>query len=203
MPQLDDPRREAFCRHIVAMEKRNGKKAAELAGYPVGSAHVQASRLLRNAKVLARIEELAVNALAPDATPLAPDAPLEEHAQKLSALEERAEQIVRHVEYTAKSDIGQLADFLNLPGLKDLPDDIRYAIHSIDITEAIRKDADGEPYVERTYKVRLHDKLGAAKLWLQKFALISPPQSAAKRPGEGLGDDAEITVTMVIPKASG
>lgn len=196
MPALDNAKREAFCRHLVAMEKTNGSEAARLAGFAANSAGVTASRLLKDAKISARIEELTANALAH------PESHQATHAEVMGVLEQRAEQIVKHVEYSAKSDIGELADLLNMPSLRDLPEHIRYAIHSIDITEVTRRDVSGDPYVERTYKFRLHDKLGAAKLWLQKYALIAPAQANAKKPGDSL-PEGDVEITMDIPKASG
>ena len=50
------PRRERFCREYLV--DLNGSKASIRAGYAAGSAHVTASRLLRNPKVAARISEL-------------------------------------------------------------------------------------------------------------------------------------------------
>lgn len=120
----------------------------------------------------------------------------------MDAVDEKAADIVRHLEYMAKSDVGKLADLLQIPGLAELPDDIRLAIHSVEITEAVKRDMDGEPYTERTFKFRLHDKLGSVKLWLQKYALIAPAQTAAKKPGDAL-PEGDIEITMDIPKASG
>lgn len=49
-------RQQAFVEHFVVL--RNGTKAAIEAGYAPGSAHVEASRLLRNAKVRAAVDAL-------------------------------------------------------------------------------------------------------------------------------------------------
>ena len=51
-----NPRRDDFCREYVC--DPNGTRAAIRAGYARESAHVEASRLLRNAKVQDRIQEL-------------------------------------------------------------------------------------------------------------------------------------------------
>ena len=50
------PRQERFCREYLV--DLNGSKASIRAGYAARSAHVTASRLLRNPKVAARIAEL-------------------------------------------------------------------------------------------------------------------------------------------------
>ena len=58
MAKLKDPRRERFAQEYVV--DNNGTQAAIRSGYSEKSAHVTASRLLSDAKVKARIEELAV-----------------------------------------------------------------------------------------------------------------------------------------------
>lgn len=56
MPALKDIKRERFCREFIV--DHNGTKAAIRTGYSEKSAHVTASRLLSDAKVSARIDEL-------------------------------------------------------------------------------------------------------------------------------------------------
>ena len=50
------PRQERFCREFLV--DLNGTKASVRAGYSEKTAYSQASRLLKNAKVAARIAEL-------------------------------------------------------------------------------------------------------------------------------------------------
>ena len=64
--ELEDVMKEKFCHAYVADIRRNGTQAAIDAGYTQNraSAAVQASRLLRDVKVKARVRELEVDALA-------------------------------------------------------------------------------------------------------------------------------------------
>ena len=64
--ELEDLAKEKFCQAYVADIRRNGTQAALDAGYSNtrGSAAVQASRMLRDVKVKARIRELEREALA-------------------------------------------------------------------------------------------------------------------------------------------
>lgn len=57
MPKLENPRHELFCREFVRLNG-HGTKAAIAAGFAKAGAHVTASRLLKNPKIAARIEEL-------------------------------------------------------------------------------------------------------------------------------------------------
>jgi len=56
MPALDNARHESFCQEYVI--DLNGQQAAERAGYSAKTAAAQASRLLKNVNIAARIEEL-------------------------------------------------------------------------------------------------------------------------------------------------
>lgn len=56
MPELKNPRHELFCREYIV--DYNGRQAAIRAGYSDSSAGNQASRLLTNDDVLARVREL-------------------------------------------------------------------------------------------------------------------------------------------------
>jgi len=56
MPKLANPKHERFCQEFII--DLNGTKAAERSGYSKKTAKVQASRLLTNANIQARIAEL-------------------------------------------------------------------------------------------------------------------------------------------------
>lgn len=56
MPPLDNKKHEIFCLNIIEGETK--QEAAKKAGYAANSAHVTASKLLKNTKVIQRIEEL-------------------------------------------------------------------------------------------------------------------------------------------------
>jgi phage terminase small subunit len=56
MPVLENPRQESFCQQYVI--DKNGTKAAIRAGYSKKTADQQASRLLTNVKIQARVQEL-------------------------------------------------------------------------------------------------------------------------------------------------
>src|SRR5262245_23928372 len=53
---LKHTKHEAFAQHVA--KGVSGTEAAKLAGYAEGSAHVTASRLLRKANILSRIEDV-------------------------------------------------------------------------------------------------------------------------------------------------
>ena len=57
MAELDNPRRESFCREYV-IDVTNQAAAAVRAGYSAKTAAQQASRLLKNVNVKERIAEL-------------------------------------------------------------------------------------------------------------------------------------------------
>lgn len=57
------PQQEAFCQAYVADPRRNGTRAAIAAKYGEKGAHVQASRMLRDPKIQARIREIEQEAL--------------------------------------------------------------------------------------------------------------------------------------------
>lgn len=56
MPELKNKKHERFCQEYVI--DYNGKQAAERAGYKASNARAQASDLLTNADILARVREL-------------------------------------------------------------------------------------------------------------------------------------------------
>ena len=57
------PQQEAFCQAYVADPRQNGTRAAIAAKYGEKGAHVQASRMLRDPKIQARIREIEQEAL--------------------------------------------------------------------------------------------------------------------------------------------
>ena len=92
MPALDNLRQEAFCENYLS--DPNGKQAAIAAGYAARSAEVTGSRLLSNAKVAARIEEL------------------REERSKRTAID--ADWVLRRLAEEVEADVGDIIEIVDV-----------------------------------------------------------------------------------------
>lgn len=120
----------------------NGTQAAIRAGYAPGAAHVEASRLLRNDKVVAYVEKA--------------------KAQREARVNTTADSVLHEMSLLAQSNVEHyyVDDFGNLKPTDDAPEGAMRAVSSI--KKKIRHAKDGSI----TYEVefRLWDKPGSLKL---------------------------------------
>lgn len=137
------PRVELFCQEYVV--DRNGTQAAIRTGYSPKTAQVQASRLLSNAKVRARINEL-----------------LEEKSKRTQIT---SDTVLRELLRIATVDIGEAFDEAGwLKRLSDIPEDVRRAIAGIEVQEIFQGDGDEKHIIGIARKVKLSDKIRALEL---------------------------------------
>ncbi|NTX09098.1 terminase small subunit [Myxococcus sp. CA040A] len=140
-------KQEAFVREYL--KDSNATQAAIRAGYSEATAESQGSRLLRNAKVLAAVE--------------AGQAALDE-AVKDEVVVEVAE-VIRELRRIAFSDIGQgVGERGGLLALKDMPEDFRRAISSIEVEELFAGKGEERVQVGTVTKLKLWPKDKALEL---------------------------------------
>jgi len=197
MPALESEKREAFARHYIVT--LNGTDAAKQAGFGVKSAHVTASRLLRDPKVAARIAELQAEAMG-SAEGLAKTA---EKAEVVRALEGQAAEVIRELTSIGNSDLGEIIEITPFGGVRvkdltTLPPAVRRLIKKVKVKTRSWEE-DGERHEEVEYDVELWDKVAALRMLSQHHALLEP----AKVDSEKDKEPAEYHITMAIPKAAG
>ena len=135
---------EKFAREYLI--DRNGQEAAKRAGYSEKSAHVTASRLLKNAKVKALIADLT--------------------EKKFSKLDISAERILQELARLAFVDIRNLFDAGgSLKPVTELDEDTARAIAGIDHEKLFEHfDKGHAKHVGTTAKIKLADKTRALQL---------------------------------------
>jgi phage terminase small subunit len=120
----------------------NGKQAAIRAGYAEKSAEVQASQLLRKPKVRQAVDEAL--------------------ARRSARVEISQDDVLRELLRLATVDIGKAFDANGdmLP-LKEMPEDVRRAISSVEVETHFAGDGDERFEVGRLKKVKFWDKKGS------------------------------------------
>jgi phage terminase small subunit len=117
----------------------NGTKAAERAGYSKKTAHVQASRLLRNAKVL---EKIALKT-----------------GKRLAKLEITAENVLQELAKLAFYDPGALLESDgSMKQIKDIDDITRMAVAGMEVVELFEGTGDQKHAYGLCKKIKLADK---------------------------------------------
>ncbi|WP_430900493.1 MULTISPECIES: terminase small subunit [unclassified Paraflavitalea] len=157
MPKLQQERHESFAQYYSV--HGNGTKAALEAGYSKKSAHAQATRLLKDAKIRLRISEL--------------------KTQTFQKLEVNREVVLREITRVGLSDI---RNYFNSDGtikpLDQLTDDQAAAIASIEFTlpKSTGKKTSKQTLTIASFK--LSDKLKALEMLAKHFHLfeeLTPP----------------------------
>ncbi|MBZ4400409.1 terminase small subunit [Myxococcus sp. AS-1-15] len=168
------PKQRAFVREFL--KDSNSTQAAIRAGYSKASAESQGSRLLRNAKVLAAVE--------------AGQAAIEEAVQDEVVVE--VAEVLRELKRLAFSDIGQgVGEGGAVLPLKDMPEDFRRAISSIEVEALFAGKGEERVQVGTVTKVKLWPKdkslelLGKyLKLFTDKLELTEVKKSHEEALGE-------------------
>lgn len=155
MPILENARHERFARNYAT--HRNGTKAYIAAGYKDGpGAAVSATRMLKNPKIAARIEEL--------------------ESKTLKSLDITAERVMLEMARVAFSDVRKLFDENGkMRPLHELDDDTAAAISAIEVES--RPETQGKGKGKKTIvvgvtKARLWDKSANLRMLAQRFKLI-------------------------------
>lgn len=160
--ELCTQRDHEFVRHYLKMQ--NGTRAAIAAGFPPASAHVTASRLLKNTKVLTLIE------------------------QARQKMRERTEiSIEKLVTELARIGFANMEDFIRIDGegqphidLSDVSTDDMAAIQEITTETFMEGPEEMQREVRRT-KIKLHPKLDALEKIAKHLGLYG-------RKGQGVED---------------
>jgi phage terminase small subunit len=144
MAALDNSKHEAFCRAIL--EGRSGREAYAAAGYKAkpAAADTNASRLLKNAQVAARIGELKAEAA------LGSVMSAREVLEELSKLARTNAADVMAI--TVADDV--------VGAVQALPRELSAALHEVTVDTYIDGAGDGAREVKRV-KFKLHDKRAA------------------------------------------
>jgi phage terminase small subunit len=129
---------EKFCREYLV--DFNGTKAAIRAGYAEASAHVQASRLLKNDKVATRLAEL--------------------RDAKYKRLDIKGDDILRALHEIGMSDIADMFDPENgrVLDIREMPVGLRRAIRSIEVEEIWQGYGEDREIIGRMKKITFWDK---------------------------------------------
>ena len=156
MPQLEDPKHESFAREYVV--DFNGKQAAIRAGYSKKTAEQQASRLLRNVKISARVAELTQCRL-----------------EKIDP-----DRIVKELSCLSTSDISEALDVNGNPlPIHQIPERLRRCISGFEMVE--EHDENGESTGHQVKKYKFYDKnvslLGLAKVFKMLTDRVEVKQS--------------------------
>lgn len=151
MSQLT-PKQEMFCREYVV--DLNGKQAAIRTGYSKKTAEVQASHLLSKPKVKAFVDELI--------------------KKRASKMEITADLVLGEILRLARVDLSQAYDDAgNLLHPKQMPEDVRRAISSIEVFEEHEGVGRDRKYIGDTTKVKFWDKTKALELLGKNLKLFT------------------------------
>jgi phage terminase small subunit len=139
---------EAFCQHYRV--HFNATEAAKAAGYSARTAAAQASRLLRNVKVRARLAQLAL--------------------ATSERLELEAENVLREAMLVAFADIGNFVTWgeagVTLVDVGDLPPGASRCV--AEVSETVTRHGG-------TKRIKMHDKLAALDMLFRHLALYRDP----------------------------
>ncbi|HTL13079.1 MAG TPA: terminase small subunit [Bdellovibrionota bacterium] len=143
MASLSNPRREAFCQEYLV--DKNATKAAERAGYSKNSAQEQGSRLLSDAMVRARVDELLAN---------------QEKRTQITA-----DRVLKELARVAFMDLsGAYNDAGGLLAVKDMPEDVRRAIAGVKIYDEFDGVGREREKIGETTEIKTIDKVRALEL---------------------------------------
>jgi phage terminase small subunit len=197
---------ERFCLEYI--KDLNGSRAARDAGSPAKSAPVNASRWLKSANVKARLAYLTANAVAKaDNHPAAiRQETREELAREADESIEAAAEVITELRNLSFSNLVHFIEVqpngnILVRDLSALPPAIQRQLRKVKAKLHTYTD-EGETHVEAEYEVELFDKVGTLKLLAQHYALLGGA-AGKQKPGDGIGEDAVVEITMDIPKASG
>ncbi|HEX5437176.1 MAG TPA: terminase small subunit [Gemmatimonadaceae bacterium] len=190
-------KQELFCRlYVISL---NGTQSAKDAGFAAKSAHVTASKLLRDHKVKARIAELQAEALASSEG----QAQEAERQATVTALEDEAAAVIAELRNHAFANLFKIIEITPAGGIRcrsldALPEDIQRQVKKV--KTSTRTFGGGDVSVtEVEYEVELWDKLASLKALAQHYALLTPAGGKAKA---GEGEPTNYEVTMSIPPAA-
>lgn len=131
----------------------NGTAAAVAAGYAKGSAHVAASRLLRDVKVAAAIEG--------------------SRAKVQTKAEVKAERVLTELLRIATADVSlAFNEDGTLKPLHEIPEDVRRAISGVEVEELYAGFGEEKENVGRTSKLKFWDKNRALHTLCENLGLL-------------------------------
>lgn len=192
MPALANPKREEFCQQYLI--DLNGTAAAKRAKYSAHTANEQASRLLANVSVKARIAELKA-----------------ERNERTRVTQDR---VVKELAMLGFSDLANyisidpLTGTIQAKGFEEMPANESRALKSIKEDRAIKEDANGKGVtVYDKVSFTMHDKIRALEILARhlgmlverhelmgdgggpiKIEYVLVKQKKRKRGGDGKGD---------------
>lgn len=174
-------RREHFCRRYVI--HHNASKAyREVYDVEGATAEVNGSRMLRNAKVTARIEELEAEAM-----------------RRLEITKDRVERELARIGFASAKD------FLNENGtfkaMHELTDDAAAAISSIEVDEIFEGSGKDRVWVGFNKKIKFWNKNGALELIGARFG-IGVKKFEIGNPGDFQSNDARVLRKSVTERAA-
>lgn len=168
------PKKLLFAREYVV--DRNATKAAQRAGYSERTAYSQGQRLLKDVEVQAEVDRLTV--------------------AKAERTDARADDVIRELLRLGFSDIGELFDESGaLRPLREIPEQARRAIASIEVVE--ERDKDGET-LGVVRKVKLWDKTKALEALGRHLKLFT---DKVEHSGRVEIEDARDELRRLIEKA--
>lgn len=162
----------------------NGTRAAIAAGYAPKAAHVTASRLLRDAKVLALIEKGV--------------------KRQTAKAEVTADRILEEVDRLALADIGEVLDFsgdqVRLRRPNEMSENGRRLLASMKVKRSYQRDGTGGWEPVEVVEFKLSDKVAALRLAMQHRKMLTDKVELTGKGGRPL-TPARVTVRLV--KAAG
>jgi phage terminase small subunit len=139
---------ERFCQEFVSELPRNGTKAAQRAGYSPNNeaaAAATASRLLKSAKIRARVEEL--------------------ESTQVKRIEVKADDVLRELMRLAIVDVTHAFDDAGyLKRFEDMPEDVRRTLAGLEVSELFDGQGDNKHAIGLLKKVKFYDKTRALEL---------------------------------------
>jgi phage terminase small subunit len=162
------------------IKDENATRAAIAAGFPPASAHVAGSRMLKNAKVQAAIEDW--------------------KSRQVAKLELEADDVLRELKKILKCDVKNLYDPVtgNRIPVHLLDDFTRAAVAGVE-DETTESTVGEVTTVRRNQRVKMADKLRAAELLGKYFKLYTDKSEVGGVGGGPIPVQQAITVTFVDP----
>ena len=152
-------KQELFIREY--MIDLNITQAAIRAGYPANRAHVTGSGLMKKPEIASRIQRLM--------------------DQRNRRLDVKADRVVLELGRIGLSDPIELFDQNNnLLQMRDIPEDLRRCISSVEVEELFEGSGKDREHVGRLHKIKFWDKVKALEILAKYFKLIGDDTSGAK-----------------------
>jgi phage terminase small subunit len=156
-------KQEAFC--LEYLKDLNATQSAIRAGYSEKTAKAQASRLLTNVDVSARVQELMT--------------------ERVNRVQVDADTVLRELLRIATYDVAAVFDSAGfMKPVQDIPEEVRRAITGIEVDEIFAGQGEDRSIIGHAKKVKLGDKVKALEilgkhlgLFVQKTQVIPPPGS--------------------------